>query len=112
MTYHFKGKIKEIGIDINGNFCSFSAENTIKINGIDYGVAFNENRELKTIDTFREIDSNIFNLLISSQNEKMEIEFDVSYSLPILNSQFDTDSKEQVAEALFTPTIVKVAIIK
>ena len=109
MTYQFKGKIKEIGIDTNGNFCSFSSDNNIKIDGESYGVAFNGKHDLKMIGTFRNIDLNIFNLLTASQNEKMAIEFDDSNSLPTSNTQIDTNTKEH---EVVTSTIIKVTIIK
>lgn len=112
MAYKFIGRIKKIGIDPTGNFCEFSVDNNIKIDGTIYGVAFNEKHELKIIDTFKKIDSNVFNLLLSSQNEKMEIEFDNLNSFPIKNPQIDTDSKVIDAVSLFNSTIVKVTIIK
>ena len=34
MAYKFIGRIKRIGIDKSGNFCEFSADNNIKIDGI------------------------------------------------------------------------------
>lgn len=77
MAYKFIGKIKKIGYEsISKNFCEFNADNKIKIGEQEYGVAYEENNNLQVVPQFNDIDNSIFNMLLSCQNEKFEIDYD------------------------------------
>ena len=81
MAYKFTGRIKKIGIENNSHFCEFYADNTIKINEREYGVAYcyddKKNIEIVTIPTFQfEKTNQVLNMLQSFHDERFEIEYD------------------------------------
>lgn len=76
MAYKFTGRVKEIGIDNDVNFCKFDIDTSVQNENDKVGIAFDEQGNLIKVEQFKNIDEKMFYLLLGAKGDKVEIEFD------------------------------------
>ena len=88
MVYRFTGRIKKIGIDgSKKKFCEFDVDNSVRIDGEDYGVSYSITKGTKDENVVKFIDLHIvekftnighfYSVLLECHDERFEIEYTI-----------------------------------